>query len=104
MSAVIEIHDVPDRSQYEITVDGARVGCAHYVLRGGRRYFVHTEIEEAHEGEGLGSVLAARALDAARASGEPVVPLCPFISGYIERRPEYADLVDRPLYDAMTSR
>ena len=28
-----------------------------------------------------------------------MVPLCPFIAGYIERHPEYADLVDRDLME-----
>ena len=33
-------------------------------------------------------------LDAERALGEPVVPLCPFMRGYIDRHPDDADLVD----------
>ena len=102
MSREIVVTDAPERTQYEITVDGTRAGFAHYVLRGGRRYFVHTEIDPAFEGQGLGSILAKEALDAARTSGEPIVPLCPFIAGYVERHPEYDDLVDRPLYEEMT--
>jgi predicted GNAT family acetyltransferase len=58
---------------------------------------VHTEIDPAFEGKGLGSALAAGALDAERALGEPVVPLCPFIRSYIDRHPDYADLVDREM-------
>jgi predicted GNAT family acetyltransferase len=32
-----------------------------------------------------------------RASGERVVPLCPFVAHFIERNPDYADLVDSEL-------
>jgi predicted GNAT family acetyltransferase len=99
--AAVEVADRPERERYEITVDGRLAGFAQYVIRGGRRYFVHTEIGDEYEGKGLGSRLARAALDLARADGMPVIPLCPFIAGYIDKHPEYDDLVDRALYDAM---
>jgi predicted GNAT family acetyltransferase len=37
--------------------------------------------------------LATGVLDDARKKGLTVVPLCPFIAGYIERHSDYADLV-----------
>ncbi len=91
------VRDNPDQNRFEISLDGALAGHAQYVRRGGRIYFVHTEIEEGHEGAGLGSALARGALDATRERGEPVVPLCPFIRAYIDRHPEYAELVDSRL-------
>jgi predicted GNAT family acetyltransferase len=92
-----EVRDVPDAHRYEIRLDGAPAGFALYQRRGGRTYFVHTEIDPAFEGKGLGSVLAKGALDAERGRGEPIIPLCPFIRRYIDRHPEYADLVDKDL-------
>jgi predicted GNAT family acetyltransferase len=92
-----QVHDNTEEGRYEITVDDVLTGFARYVRRGGRAYFVHTEIESKHEGAGLGSALARGALDAQRALGEPVVPLCPFIRDYIERHPEYADVVDHEM-------
>ena len=41
----------------------------------------------------LGSALVATALDDARSEGLEVVPLCPFVAAFIERHPEYQDLV-----------
>jgi predicted GNAT family acetyltransferase len=55
--------------------------------------FTHTEVYPEFEGQGLGSKLAAGALDAVRAGGDRAVASCPFISTYIKRHPEYADLV-----------
>ena len=46
-----------------------------------------------YEGQGAGSQLAREALDDVRRRGLGVVALCPFIAGWIERHPDYADLV-----------
>jgi predicted GNAT family acetyltransferase len=54
---------------------------------------VHTEIEPAFDGRGLGGQLARAALDDVRRRGVRAVARCPFIAGYIERHPEYQDLV-----------
>ncbi len=88
------VHDNAEQHRYEITVDDVLTGFVRYVRRGGRAYFVHTEIDPKRGGAGLGSALARGALDAQRQLGEPVVPLCPFIRGYVERHPEYADVID----------
>jgi predicted GNAT family acetyltransferase len=55
---------------------------------------VHTEVDLGHEGAGLGSILVRGALDAQRERDELVVPLCPFVRSYLERHPEYTDVVD----------
>ena len=91
------VTDARERHRYEIRKDGELLGFAAYRLSHGRVVFTHTEIEPAYEGHGLGSVLAAGALDAARAAGDPIVPLCPFIRRYIDRHPAYGDLVDHDL-------
>jgi predicted GNAT family acetyltransferase len=100
-AGAVAVADNPSKDRYEISVGGRLAGFAQYVRRGGRRYFVHTEIADEFEGQGLGSQLAAAALGMARDAGEPVVPLCPFIAGYIDKHPEWEAIVDRALYDAM---
>jgi hypothetical protein len=85
--------DVPEASRYELRLDGRLVGLAAYHRRNSRIAFTHTEVDESCEGHGLGSRLAAAALEDAAAKGLEVVPLCPFIAHYIERHPEYEALV-----------
>jgi uncharacterized protein len=77
-----------------VHLDGELVGHLRYVRRGGRAYFVHTEVDLGHEGAGVGSTLVGGALDAQRELGELVVPLCPFVRGYLDRHPEHADVID----------
>jgi predicted GNAT family acetyltransferase len=88
-----EVSDAPERSRFEITVDGELAGFVLYRLGPGRITFVHTEIDEAYEGKGLGGKLARAALDTARARSLTVRPNCPFIKGWIAKHPDYADLV-----------
>ncbi|MEU6426555.1 GNAT family N-acetyltransferase [Microbispora sp. NPDC046973] len=88
-----QVADNPEASRFEITVDGALAGFADYRLNGPRISFTHTEIDPAFEGRGLGSTLVRAALDAARDAGLSVLPFCPFVKRYIERHPDYLDLV-----------
>jgi len=92
-SAEAEVVHVPELSRYELRLGGRLIGHAAYRRCNGRIAYTHTEVDESCQGRGLGSRLAAVALaDAARENLE-VVPLCPFIAYYIERHPEYQQLV-----------
>ncbi len=97
-----EVTDVPERNRYEITADGEVAGYAQYVRRGNRVIFVHTEIDTRFEGQGLAATLVSAALDDVRTKGDRVVPLCPYVTRYIERHPEYADLIDRQALAALS--
>ena len=88
------VADNPAEHRYELRVGGVVAGFAAYRDAGGMRTFTHTEVDPSHEGEGLGSRLAAGALDDARERGLRVEPVCRFIAAYIQRHPAYADLVD----------
>ena len=80
-------------NDYEITVDGRHAGLTAFEEEPGVVVFTHTEIDDAFEGRGVGSELARGALDDVRARGLRVKPVCSFIRGWIERHPDYQDLV-----------
>jgi len=48
------------------------------------------------EGHGTGGALVRAGLDYARGLGLRIVPLCPFVSAWIARHPEYKKDVERP--------
>jgi predicted GNAT family acetyltransferase len=89
----ITVVDRPDRSRYEIDVDGRLVGLLSYRLAGGMITHRHTEIDPSVGGRGLGSALVRFALDDARARGLTVKPQCPFVAAFIVRHPQYEGLV-----------
>ncbi len=78
--------------RYELTRDDEVLGFIAYRAEPetGRVTLVHTEIDPAYEGQGLGSVLVKGALDDLRERGLTVVPLCPFVRAYLRRHPEEA--------------
>jgi predicted GNAT family acetyltransferase len=89
----ITIADNPERERYEIRADGEVAGFAQYRARPGLIAFVHTEVDDRFEGQGLAGRLVAFALDDARGQSLAVLPFCPFVNAYIERHREYIDLV-----------
>jgi uncharacterized protein len=88
------VHRDAQRKRYEVFVEADLAGFAQYRCDGERITIYHTEISPAYEGRGLGSLLARYALDDVRTRGLGLVPLCPFIAGFIRRHPdEYLDVV-----------
>jgi predicted GNAT family acetyltransferase len=85
---------VDDRvgQRYEARLDGRVVGYTDYRRVRGRIIFVHTEVDPAMEGRGIGGRLAAGALDDVRAQGLKFSAKCPFIAAYVKRHPEYDDI------------
>ena len=92
-AAEAEVEDVPGASRYELLLSRRLIGITAYRRRSRRIVFLHTEIDESVEGRGFAGVIASGALADARRQGLEVIPLCPFIAAYIERHPEYEDLV-----------
>ncbi len=88
-----EVVDRPDAHRFEVLADGEVAGFADYQLSPGEILFTHTEVAEAYEGRGIGSVLVRHALDSARERGLAVLPMCPFIRAWISRHEDYLDLV-----------
>ena len=90
----VEVRPNPDEQRYEAYVDGKLAGFAAYRISQGHLVLTHTEVDDAYEGQGVGSRLARGTLDDIRAKGEhDVVALCPFMSAWIDKHPDYQDLV-----------
>ena len=89
----VAVVDHPERSRYEIRVDGEVAGFVKYVRHPDRLNLVHTEIDSRFEGRGLAGRLVKGALEDVRAAGGHIVPTCPFVASYLTKHPEYADLV-----------
>jgi predicted GNAT family acetyltransferase len=92
MSDVPEVTNNPAASRFEILTDQGAAILA-YRNRGDDLDLVHTEVPKALEGRGYAAALATAALAHARREGIKIIPSCPYVKTYLQRHPEYADLV-----------
>ena len=79
--------------RYELAVDG-HLAATYYAISGNVITFIHTEVPPELGGKGVGSKLIKGALDQVRAEGLKVIARCPFVKAYIEKHPDYADLLN----------
>jgi predicted GNAT family acetyltransferase len=95
MAAVPPVTNNPAASRFEILTDqGAAI--LTYRRRGDDLDLVHTEVPTALEGRGYAAALATAAFEDARREGIRIIPSCPYVKAYLQRHPEYADLIARP--------
>ena len=94
MSSPITVMHNVQQERFEVQQDG-HLAELDYRRAGNQIIFTHTGMPDELEGRGIGSALLKTGLTYARENGLEVVPLCQFVRGYIERKPEYQDLVSK---------
>jgi uncharacterized protein len=87
-----EIVNNTAKHRYELAVDG-HIAATYYSIADGVITFIHTEVPSELGGKGIGSKLIKGALDQVRADGLKVIAQCPFVKAYIDKHPDYADLL-----------
>jgi hypothetical protein len=92
-----------EAQRFEATADGLR-SILTYRRFPDRIVFNHTEVPPPLEGKGLAAKLTRVALDFARANHLRVVPLCPYVSSFIQKHGEYQDLVSSEDLQKLLSR
>ncbi|WP_235840612.1 GNAT family N-acetyltransferase [Corynebacterium liangguodongii] len=84
----------PEAGRYEILLDGALAGFANFDERAGQvRDFNHTVVLPEFRGRGLSAPLIRYALDDTRRAGKRIIPTCSAVAGFVQKNPEYSDLV-----------
>jgi predicted GNAT family acetyltransferase len=76
----------------ELAVEG-HLAATCYSVADGVITFVHTEVPPELGGKGIGSKLIRGALDQVRAESLKVIAQCPFVKAFIEKHPDYQDLL-----------
>ncbi len=87
------IDNVTD-NQYEIHT-GDFIPKIKYIKSGGKIFLTHTEVPKQLQGKGIGNLLVKEVLEDINQKGLRLVPLCPFVSAYIRRNPEWNFLVSK---------
>jgi uncharacterized protein len=83
----VRVVDAPERSRFEAFVDGQLAGFLLYELSPGAITLVHTEVDDAFAGRGVGGRLVAETLRDVRQRGLEVVPRCPFVVRWMRAHP-----------------
>lgn len=88
--ADLEVRDNPDDSRFEAYVDGSLAGFSVYDVADGTIDFIHTEVDDAYEGQGVGSDLVQQMLDQVRERGGlRVTASCPFVRAWLRKHPDH---------------
>lgn len=86
------IHDL-EKHQYEYHIDG-NTPRVEYILSNDRQiYITHTEVPSELEGRGIASALVEDVLCELDREGARITPICPFVSGYIRKNPDWKRLL-----------
>lgn len=92
MSDPAHVSDDPDKSRFEVAIDGA-VAELTYRRRADRLVLIHTGVPDQLAGQGVGGQLVRAAVDRAAKERLTLVPVCPFAREWLERHPDIADTV-----------
>lgn len=87
-----EVTNNTEKHRFELAVDG-HIAATYYKIADGVITFIHTEVPAELGGKGIGSKLIKGALDQVRADGLKVIPQCPFVKAFIEKHPDYQELL-----------
>lgn len=80
--------------RFELAIEKDAIAAAYYRIEQGRVVLIHTEVPEEYSGAGYATRLAIGALELIRRSGRKAVLKCPFMGRFLQRHPEFGDVVD----------
>ena len=86
------VRDNAAESRFELEVEG-KTAFAVYRASPGRVTITYAEVPRELRRRGYGSALVSGALELARGQGLKVASECPFVSAYLNKHPEFNDLL-----------
>jgi uncharacterized protein len=81
------------KHQFDLRTDGKLSFVTYEETTDDTLTLLHTEVDPDLEGQGIGTALVRGTLDYIRANDLYMIPSCPFVKRFVERHPEYQDLV-----------
>lgn len=89
----IKLEDKAEKSRFQFDLDG-QLGVVEYILLKDQIYLTHTEVPESLGGRGYGSQIVKLALENIKSRGLKLIPQCPFVVSYIEKNPQWREILD----------
>lgn len=90
-----KLRDEVTDGRFELARNGQVMASMRYEhLRPNRYALLHTEVDQAHRGQGIGRILVEAVLDEIRSRQGTVTAICPFVADHLAGNERYGDLVD----------
>lgn len=86
----VSVTEAPERSRYEVRVDGELAGHLLYRQTDDVRTFVHTEVDDRFQGQGVAAQLVEGAVADLRTRGLRLIATCPYVVAWLRKHPEAA--------------
>lgn len=85
--AVVTVEHDDTRGAYALALENGEVAgrTFHTPTADDEWIFFHTEVDDEYSGRGLGGILVGQAMADVARQGKTVVPLCPFVKGWLEK-------------------
>lgn len=90
-----ELIDNGQKHQYEFHIDDNIAKVEYIKSKNGEIYLTHTEVPVSLQGRGIASQLIGKILLDIERQQLRLVPLCPFVAGYIQQNPDWRRIVMR---------
>ncbi len=81
-----------DQNRFEVEIDGM-LSMVNYTDRDGVLLVTHTGVPNELRNKGIAAEMTKALLEYVREKGYKVHPVCPYTRSYVERHPEYNDIL-----------
>lgn len=95
MAQDYELKDNEEKHQYEFHIESFVPRIEYIKASNDEIYLTHTEVPTALQGRKIGQQLVEKALTDIEEKKLRLIPLCPFVAGYIHDHPDWKRLVLR---------
>ncbi|WUD70621.1 N-acetyltransferase [Streptomyces sp. NBC_00510] len=94
-SWVLDVLNDAERGRWIAALGDDGIAELSYRFVGGRVVLLTTWVAPAYRKNRVATELISRVLDEIRGSGKKITIICPVVGEFIDRNPEYADLIDK---------
>lgn len=89
----VPVKDNRHHHRFELEIDGKMSLVAYQNVDDETLALLHTEVDPNLEGQGVGSHLVKEVLEYVERNNLKIIPLCPFVTVYLKRHPEWNRVV-----------
>jgi len=91
----LEVTHNPAENRFETWIEG-QLSKLDYMMDGNTMVIMHVGVNPDHRNQGVAGKITQVALDYAAEKSLRVIPMCSYVRAYINRNPEYLDLIKQP--------